>query len=296
MKKLYAILALLAVSVTGLHAQATPNSGFETWTSHTGYNTPDNWDNANATTAILGVYTCVKATAAADVHSGSAAIRLITQTYVGNKAPGIATTGTINTSTQTVGGGIPYTQRPDSITGWYKYTSVSGDRGFVSFTLFGTSNTDTVAQAYFATPAASVGTYTRFSQALVYRSNHTVTNSIWILLSSQNQASGQVGSSMYVDDLAIVINPSSGIQSLQAAPQISVGPNPAVNQIAVSNVSNAKVTFVLYDITGRILVEQKLENSSNTFDVSSIPAGLYVYAILDEKNKMIQTSKLIIRH
>jgi hypothetical protein len=296
MKKIFTLFAVLFISVCSLLAQATPNAGFESWTSHTGYNTPDSWDNANATTSVLGVYTCVKATAAADVHTGSAAIRLITQTYIGNKAPGIATTGTINTSTQTVGGGIPYTLRPDSIIGWYKYSSVSGDKGFVSFTLFGTSNSDTVAQAYFATPAASVGTYTRFSQALVYRSNHAVTNSIWILLSSQNQATGQVGSSMYVDDLGLVINMAAGIQTLQNNQQIAVGPNPALNQVSVSNLPAGTCTFVLFDITGRSIVRRKIDNTSGTIDLASFPAGLYVYSVLDETNALLKTAKLIIQH
>ncbi len=293
MKKIFTLLSAFAISITTVCAQATPNAGFETWTSHTGYNTPDNWDNANPTTAILGTFTCVKATAAADVHSGAAALKLVTQTYLGNLAPGIATTGTINTTNQTVGGGIAFTGTPDSITGYYKYTSVSSDHGFASFTLFGTSNTDTVAQAYFATPAATVGSYTRFSQPLVYRNAHAVTNSIWILLSSQNQTSAKVGSTLYIDDLGLVTNPN-GIPVLQNS-EISVGPNPATNVVMINNVSNAKTTFTLFDLTGQKVMEEVLNSASNSVDVSSLPAGLYIYSLLDANKGIVKTAKLIVQ-
>ncbi len=292
MKHLITLVSIFTLSIGSLMAQ-TPNPGFESWTAHTGYNTPDSWNNANPTTYITGVFTCVEASGA-NAHSGKYALELITQTYLSNTAPGIATTGTINTITQAVSPGIATTVTPDSIMGYFKYTSVSGDAGFISFTIFGTSNTDTVAQAYFQTPASTVGSWTRFSAPLVYRSAHAVTTSEWIILSSLNQTTGKVGSVLYVDDIALVTNPS-GIKNISSDKGLTVYPNPVSSQVTINNTVTSKATFVLYDITGRKVMTTNIGSSFNTVDVSALPAGMYIYTIIDENNSVIKTDKLIIQ-
>jgi len=292
MKHLITLVSVFSLSIGAIMAQ-TPNPGFENWTAHTGYNTPDSWNNANTTTYITGVFTCVKASAA-NVHSGTYALELITQTYLGNTAPGIATTGTINTVTQAVDPGIATTVTPDSISGYYKYTSVSGDAGFISFTIFGTSNTDTVAQAYFQTPASTVSKYTRFSAPLVYRSAHAVTTSEWICLSSLNQTTGKVGSILFVDDVALITNPT-GMNAIKPEKGIAVYPNPVTSQLTINNTVASKATFMLYDVTGRKVMENTIVASVNAVDVSALPAGMYFYTIIDENNSVIKTDKLIIQ-
>ena len=75
--------------------------------------------------------------------------------------------------------------RPDSIVGWYKYTSVSGDNGFIEFQLLGSATTpDTIGYVRFLTPTSSVANYTHFSVPIVYRSPNPVAKSIWIISSS----------------------------------------------------------------------------------------------------------------
>ena len=59
-----------------------------------------------------------------------------------------------------VGGGVPYTGRPDSIAGWYKYSPTGTDNGFVEFQLLGTASTpDTIGYVRFVTPSAAVASY-----------------------------------------------------------------------------------------------------------------------------------------
>ena len=117
MKKIVTLFFALLVFCGTTIAQnaATPNAGFENWTNFPGtvpYDDPDNWNTLNATTAAIpfaGTTTCSKATAIGEFHSGATAVKLVTKNIVGNFVNGIATTGIINTSAQTITDGIPFT-------------------------------------------------------------------------------------------------------------------------------------------------------------------------------------------
>lgn len=210
MKKIFTLISILTVSSTCLWAQATPNCGFETWTTAGSFNTygvATGWDSPNSQTAIVGTFVCIKATAP-DIHSGSAAIKLIAKSISGlGSSPGVACTGTFPSGFGgNITGGIPYTLSPDSIVGWYKYTPVSADHGFASFMLFGSAanNADTVAEGTFNTPTTAVTTYTRFSAPVVYRNAHPVVNSMWLLCSTKDGNHPVLNTIIYADDLALV--------------------------------------------------------------------------------------------
>ena len=208
MKKIFTLISLLSVSTAGLWAQATPNAGFETWTTAGSFNTYDvatGWDSPNPSTAIIGTFVCVKTT---DKHSGTYAIKLIAKSIAGlGNSPGVACTGTFPSGFGgNISGGIAYTLSPDSIVGWYKYTPVAGDHGYAQFLLFGSAanNADTIAQAIFNTPTTAVNTYTRFSAPLVYRNTHAVTNSMWLLCSTKNGDAPVLNTVLFADDLDLI--------------------------------------------------------------------------------------------
>jgi Secretion system C-terminal sorting domain len=296
MKKIYLLVSIFSISIGGAFAQATPNAGFEAWTHSTfpSYDTPNNWDNLNPSTSLLSVYTCIQATAAADVHSGANAIKLITKSVFGQTANGIATTGTINTTTQTIGGGIPYTLRPDSMVGYYKYTPVTGDNGFAEISLLGAGgDTDTIGYVRFVTPTTTVGTYTRFSAPIVYRSTSPIVKSFWILSSSKDAVTHFVGSTAFFDDLNLVFV-SSGIND-QPALHVTVFASAATDRIIIKNEVTAKAIVTLYDVTGRKLMVKQVDNGTSYIDTNNLPAGLYIYSVMDENNKIIKTDKLMIQ-
>ncbi len=228
MKKIYTLISILSISTTCIWAQATPNPGMETWTHVTGissYDDPNSWDTPNSNTAIAGTFVVLKATVAADIHSGSAAAKLVAKSVLGlGDAPGIITTGTLPSGFGgNITGGIAYTMRPDSITGWYKYTPVGGDKGFASLYLFGAGgSSDTIAKAGFDTPNTAVNTYTRFSAPMVYRSANAVANSIWIICTDVTNpiTSANFGTTMFVDDLSEIFVAKDSIA-------ITSGTNPA---------------------------------------------------------------------
>jgi hypothetical protein len=298
MIKFYTLSALSIFSFSMLSAQnaATPNASFETWTHTSGaasYDDPTGWSDLNSTTSGLGTITCYKATAAGDFHTGAAALKLVTKSVFGTIANGICTTGAINTSTQSLSGGIAYTGRPDSIVGWYKSTPAGTDHGFVQLLLTGTSDTDTIGYVKFNTPAAAVNVYTRFSAPMHYKSVNPVTNSQWLVSSSLGHTGQVINATIFVDDLDLIFN-STGVKE-EAISGFSTGPNPATNVFHVYNTKLLNAHIVFFAINGKLLQTIPLANQTNTIDISSFPQGSYLYTVFDEKGTALSNGKLIIQ-
>ncbi len=303
MKKIYTVVSISLIFINNIIAQTITNYGFEAWTTVSAtfpapaYDTPDHWNSLNSLTSALGVITCYKTTASADVHSGSAAIKLITKSVAGQTANGLVTTGTINSSTSSVGGGVPYTLRPDSIIGWYKYAPTTGDSGFVEIQLLGSGgDTDTIGYAIFRTPSINVTSYTRFALKINYRNSNPIVKSLWIISSSVNNTTHFVNSTMFVDDLQLGSDAwlATNINEV-ATINLTVGPNPASTNIIINNPEMAKVVFVLYDVTGCIVEEAKLNTTTTPIDVIELLNGIYIYSIVDGNNAVVKTGKIFIQ-
>ncbi|HXH18995.1 MAG TPA: hypothetical protein VNJ07_07910, partial [Chitinophagales bacterium] len=201
----YFLLTAITVSVFSFTHAQIPNAGFENWTS-TGFPAhlnPDNWGTLNDATGLAGVYTCERGSGA-DVHSGNYSMKLTSKSVFGQSAPGIAVTGTINTGTQELEGGFPYTQRPVAMRGWYKYSPMPGDSAEIRVTLWRRSGgvREEVGEGVIH-PTTTVTSFTQFSVPITYTSADNP-DSAMILLVSTNTNNIQVGSAMIIDDLAFL--------------------------------------------------------------------------------------------
>ena len=289
MKKILSFIFLLASAIVNAQ-NALPNPGFENWTTVGTRMDPNNWNTLNPNTAVLGILTCTKAIGA-DVHSGSAAIKLITKNVLGQTANGLATTGNIAISPPGVSGGISYTGRPDSIVGWYKYSSVNGDNGFVEFQLLGSSTTpDTIGYVRFVTPNSSVGSYTRFSAPINYRSSNAVTKSIWII-SSSGGFTGSVNSTLYIDDLELITNTSTVIKKTLSN-EFFLSPNPVKDLLNISSFGG--MDFDLFDVSGKKILSERLHAGNNQLSLELLSNGIYFYSIHDKA--MVQKGKIQVAH
>ena len=294
MKRLYTIIIFLSIT-SGVKAQnATPNAGFENWNAVGNRFDPADWNNLNPSTAIIGVLTCARASGA-DANSGNYAIKLTTKLIPAFNiiANGIASTGTlITTPSYGVSGGIAYTGRPDSITGWYKYTPAGTDQGFVELQLLGATNTDTIGYVRFETPNATVSTYTRFAAAVNYLSTATPSNSIWILSSSKG-VGPIVNSQIFIDDIAMVFN-SSSVNTINSKNEVTILGNVIKEKIRFNYKNTGVYQFRLIDTAGRIVADTQLNSQQSTVDVTSLD-GLYFYTI-ENSTGIINTGKIIIRN
>ncbi len=231
MKKILLSLSLCFCISFSLHAQQQlPNSGFEAWQNASSNDAePTNW-NSNKTGggfAALGPQTCFRE--GSGVYAGSYCVRLETGRILGNNVNGTVTTGKLEAPNTNPNNGYahtvradadfnsPFTGRPDSLVGYYKYTSVSGDAGALQVILHGDAdvrmpdpnNTTTafvVGEAAFDTPASSVGSWTRFSVPFVYKNADTPKYVLAIFTASAVIANSAEGSTLWVDGVEMVYN------------------------------------------------------------------------------------------
>jgi hypothetical protein len=297
-KKIRLLLAFQGLLMIGLHAQNLPDAGFEIWVSQSSYEDPQGWGTLNSSTSIIGVKTVTKATAPADVHSGSSAIKLTTL-HIGipynMNIPGIAATGTINTTTKAIDGGFSYTQRPISLCGWYKYSPAGKDTASVTVTLSKWDNVThqrvTVGSGIFR-DTAHVNTYASFTATMIYVNALVPDSGVITLLSSQ-QTSSVINSTLFIDDLAF--NITSYIREDLTDALIAVYPNPASDRLNIGNLPTDASHFILIDICGRKVVDKKLNNVQLTIPLSDFGAGLYFYQVLSGNLTVMKQGKLIIR-
>ena len=77
---------------------------------------------------------------------------------------------------------------------------------------------------------------------------------------------------------------------LNGPDQINIYPNPATESIFISNIKEEKINLSIYDIQGRIVLEETIyENQS--INIKSLVKG--VYQIKLEGNKMIEIRRFI---
>lgn len=268
--KNFLIAVICAFYISNINAQNIPNAGFENWTS-TGfpsYENPNNWGTLNGSTSIIGVYTTVKATGA-DAHSGNSAIKLISKfiSFANATAPGMATTGTINTNTQAVEGGFVYTQRPHALTGWYKANPQSGDNGSIEIKLWKRVGgvEEEIGTATFSI-FNQVSTYTRFVLPINYTSANTP-DSARIILFSSNGANAVQNSELIVDDLAFAFCTGFGV-SVNTTDISSVG---ATDGTATANVTGGLAPYGYTWNSGQ-----------NTASLNNLSSGIYSVIVTDD--------------
>jgi hypothetical protein len=68
-------------------------------------------------------------------------------------------------------------------------------------------------------------------------------------------------------------------------------PNPAHSAITISDLPNDAQSFIITDITGKIITQNII--TGNVFDITTLTSGLYLISILSEDNVAIARGKLI---
>ena len=227
-----------------------------------------------------------------DSHSGFAA-KLTTQEFgtIGFTIllSGLVTTGTFTPDITDIAGslnqGTPFTARPDSLKGWYKYTPAGGDSAAIAIVLTRyntvTHNRDTIANSSFI-ETNSVSTYNYLSLPIEYFSASNP-DSIFLVFSSSAGGGnvppvGIVGSTFYIDDFSFVYN-STAISEI-----ISLENNLTIQnaEVFVKNISSEKLC--IYDNSGKNVFSEILEK--NNFKLT-LPTGIYFYHYGNEKGRFL---------
>jgi hypothetical protein len=267
---LFVIVSALAVLTAPVLAQI-PNPGFETWSG----GEPTGWVSSN----INGIVTNV--TQSTQSHSGTYALKGdVVPFFTALLAPVIQSG--LNAR------GTPYTQRPASVTGYYKFTPQGGDRFGVNVVLYhGGSEGTAVATAALAITAGA-SSYVQFNAPFVYHTSD-IPDTVILQFQIVGPVTGtdyHLGSTFTLDDLAFA--GSAGVEEDARLIPIDLQlqqnyPNPfnPTTTISYSLPARSDVSVIVYDLLGRAVatLAQGVDGPgtrSVSFDGSALTSGTYL--------------------
>lgn len=236
-KSLFSLVLLFVITFKVLSQQQLENSGFETWDGTGATLEPSDWSSLktsnSSTLAQLAPQVLFQDTG----KDGGFSARLENKSALGIVANGILTNGRVHADTNPNNGFVytdasdarwntPFTSRPDSIVGWFKFQPASSggntDKGKVEVFLHKTGNGqnpvgntahNVVGKARFdMTTTASE--WTRFSAPFNYSSTDNP-EYVLVVLTSGDSTNAINGSIAWFDDLELVYNNSSSLSTQQ---------------------------------------------------------------------------------
>jgi len=306
MKQIFTILfSVLFFTVNA--QQQIENAGFENWEdAGTVSDEPVDWSSIKTADALAGLAPEVWSQST-DAHSGSYSIKLENISSFGIVANGIITTGRIHADLNPENGYVftdvadaqwnsPFTDLPDSLVGWFKYTPSGSDAGKAQVVLHtGAAQnpdpafTNWVGEARFDF-SGTTSSWTRFSVPFTYYNANTPAYLLAVLVAGDSTVS-VAGSIALFDDLELIYNTPASINEVENDIANVYVSNNYLN-INFNETMNEVSTAQIIDISGRVVWEQKI-NSVNTYK-KQIPvnAGMYVFTL--NTSKGLLTKKILI--
>ncbi len=266
------ILLLLLAAVHVPSRAQIPNPGFETWTGTGANELPTGWVTGN----IPGF--AVPITKTATAHSGSFALQgsVVNVLELGLYPPYFWAH-------------FPYAQRPGSLTGYYKFTSVSHDSLSMLVVLYKHALSTIVASGEFGS-VTNVGSFTKFSIPLDYFSAEAP-DSVWfeVVLGDGDGDTLHLGSGYVIDDLAFE-GSATAVERTPATPATFAleqnYPNPfnPETSIRYDLPEASHVRLSIYNTLGQEVVSLVNEQEpAGSFQVklnaSTLPSGVYFYRL-----------------
>ncbi len=225
---LLSITGLVTLSGALMAQQQLPNAGFEAWEEiRSDVWEPVSWNSIKNTDGSMAMKKLAPDVISKSevAHSGRYSIRLVNKSTLGIVANGMLTNGAIHgskdktkswvyTNPEIAGFFTPFKARPDSITGWYRYTPQGNDSALVVLLLHRGSATlpdhgtrgHWVGGLKLLLPATPKGVWTRFSAPVTYFKKEGAPEYILFVLSAGNRRNAVEGSEALFDDLVLVYN------------------------------------------------------------------------------------------
>lgn len=80
-------------------------------------------------------------------------------------------------------------------------------------------------------------------------------------------------------------------ENSQTVTEVSVFPNPATSVVNFNTLSKDAAKVIVYDIAGKVLTAQTLENGNAQLNISALTAGIYVYTVIGNDNQVLTKGK-----
>lgn len=191
----------------------------------------------------------------------------------------------------TYSGGYAVSQRMNYASAWIKYVPRGTDSASILVEAVKTgagANGDSVLgggeMLIGATPS-----YTSFSVPIIYNDTSITPDAIRITFtSSYNDATDST--MLYVDDVTVGMFPVGIKPIVKQVNAITLYPNPAQNELNISNNLQEAVHIDLFDEHGRLIYRKMVEGKAQV-DLSAYAAGQYFFVVHDKNNALMQTGK-----
>jgi len=294
MKKLLLLTGIITLLFSfQLIAQEIPNSSFEVWENFVTYEDPESWTTPNEASSPVSIFTVTKEST--DIYDGIFAARLESKFIVLLNVPGMITLGdlTVDYVTQdfSITGGIPFTNRPSKLKGWFKYTPVAPDACFAYavFTKFNGATSDTIGFGMFMS-METTDVWTQFEAPVTFiNSENPDTMNILILSSSITAA--QPGSVMLVDKLELDYGVGIKEELLESSVDFYNDQSNKALQINYSFESEQTVSTTLFNLAGqpvKVLPVRKVMNGQEVIDTGGYPAGVYLIELRSGNERVVR--------
>tara|TARA_B100001758_G_C18399174_1_gene607867 strand:- start:1279 stop:2217 length:939 start_codon:yes stop_codon:yes gene_type:complete len=297
MNKPFIILLIFVLSsaVTFNAQDQIENSDFENW-ENVGSNDeePTDWSSVKSSDNSFLSNTAPQVVFRSnDAHSGSYSLKLKNETIFGIVANGIATTGRVHAETNPNNAYVftdqnnadynqSFTAKPDSLTGWYKYSPQGNDKadiqallhsGYTEIPTNDQSNWIAIAKKEFS---GNNSNWVRFSTPFNYL-NNTTPSFIISVVSSGDSTIAIDGSELLIDDLSLVYNTPTNVYSTNFS-AIKLWYYDNTIHFDELNI-NTQYLLNIYDLTGKIISRKVINYGEHNYNIHNIKGGIYIAEI-----------------
>lgn len=267
-----------------------PNGDFESWNVHSNYSDPTYWDTPDSVLMSIPFFGQSVVFKSTDHHGGSFSAKLVSKHIAIPGAPvdvpGFMTLGklTIDIMTQSfsVTGGVPISDQPTHLMGYYKFLPVGGDSCVAGIVLYKTINgvSDTIAGGFFTTKE-TITDWTHFSAWIQYDTLLTPDTMNIVVLSSA-QTDLHPNTTLYIDDL--YLDYTVGFNEQNPASGISVYQDKETRRLIVfcEFPKEQNVVSRLYDMNGRQVSSNGpaiISNGRMVIPYGDLRQGVYILAV-----------------
>lgn len=303
------ILPALLIMGTVNAQQQLQNAGFEEWEDVSiGTDEPVHWSSIKTSdNLVLNGLAPVVWGRSSNAHSGNYSLNLFNVGIIGIVATGTISTGRLHSEMNPeLGYGFTdpdddrwhsvFTDRPDSITGWFKCNPATDDFGTVKFLLhtgyaqIPGDESNYIAFAYYELPEEEITQWTRFSAPFVYSSSGNPEYCLTIITSG-NGTEAIDGSTALFDDFEFIYNeadidelPADQFHAYVVGKQLNFKINESGHEI---------YEVRLININGRSVIRTQITSGEdNTINISHLQPGFYV--VVANNSRSTFTKKILV--
>ncbi len=260
------LIIAIFVSLTSMAQDSIPNYSFEYWYSPT---IAHNWETTNIFLPP-GTAPCTRDT---NAYNGNYAMKLKTIKMEDILIPGVATLG--NVEINSVSGGVPFTNRPNSLSGFLMHPGQ--DSVFIAIQFF--KNGQMIGGGSWGT-TDTIPSYAPFSVPIEFFSNENPDTMNIVFLTDPNKQ----GSTMIIDGLQL--ETQTRMATNKEIKKLRIYPNPAINEINIDPQTTSTYNYYVYDISGVSMKEGNNIRGNKKVNLSILNPGTYIIVIKGD-NKVL---------